>query len=89
MKAIITVNAQDTVGIIAFISSYLARHGVNILDISQTIMQDFFVMIMLVDISGSDVAFDELRRGLLEEGRQRSVTIHIQRDEIFEAMHRI
>ena len=89
MKAIITVNAADTVGIIAFISSYLARHGVNILDISQTIMQDFFVMIMLVEISKCDVPFDELRRGLLAEGEQRSVTIHVQRDEIFQAMHRI
>lgn len=89
MKAIITVNAADSVGIIAFISTYLARHGVNILDISQTIMQEFFVMIMLVEISKSDVPFDELRRGLLEEGRQRNVTIHIQRNEIFEAMHRI
>lgn len=89
MKAIITVNAADTVGIIAFISTYLAKHGVNILDISQTIMQDFFVMIMLVEISNSDVPFDELRRGLLDEGVQRNVTIHVQRDEIFQAMHRI
>ena len=89
MKAIITVNAADAVGIIAFISGYLAEHGVNILDISQTIMQDFFVMIMLVEIAKSDLPFDELRRGLLAEGEKRNVTIHVQRDEIFQAMHRI
>lgn len=89
MRAIITVNAADTVGIIAFVSTYLAKHGVNILDISQTIVQGFFVMIMLVDFSKGDVSFDELRRGLLAEGEQRNVSIHIQRQEIFQAMHRV
>ena len=89
MRAIITVNAADTVGIIAFISSYLAKHGVNILDISQTIVQDFFVMIMLVDFSGSDLPFDALRSGLLDEGKTHNVSIHVQREDIFQAMHRI
>lgn len=89
MKAIITVNAADTVGIIAFISAYLAKHNVNILDISQTIIKDFFVMIMLVDFSKSDVAFDELRTKLVSLGEERNVAIHVQREDIFQAMHRI
>lgn len=89
MKAIITVNAADTVGIIAFISAYLAEHNVNILDISQTIIKDFFVMIMLVDFEKSDIAFDELRTKLVSLGEERKVTIHVQREDIFQAMHRV
>ena len=89
MRAIITVYAADSVGIIAFISTYLTKHSVNILDISQTIMQGFFVMIMLVDLEKSDLPFDGLRSGLMEEAAQHRVTLHIQREEIFDAMHRI
>lgn len=89
MNAIITVNAADSVGIIAFISSYLAEHNVNILDISQTIMQEYFVMIMLVNFEKSDIAFDALRTGLTGLGRERNVTIHVQREDIFQSMHRI
>lgn len=89
MKAIITVNARDSVGIIAFVSAYLAEHSVNILDISQTIMQDYFVMIMLVDCQGSNLPFDALRAGLMERGREKRVAIHVQREDIFQAMHRV
>lgn len=89
MKAIITVNAADTFGIIAFISGYLAEHKVNILDISQTIMQNYFVMIMLVDFEHSELPFDALRSGLMAEGERRNVSIHVQREDIFQAMHRI
>ncbi len=89
MKAIITVNAADTVGIIAFISKYLAEHNVNILDISQTIMQNYFVMIMLIDFAKSDLPFDQLQTGLKEEGERRNVVIRVQREDIFNAMHRI
>ena len=89
MKAIITVTAADTVGIIAFISSYLAQHNVNILDISQTIMQDYFVMIMLIDFEKSDIPFDRLQTGLEAEGESRNVVIRVQREDIFNAMHRI
>lgn len=89
MKAIITVNAADTVGIIAFISAYLAQHNVNILDISQTVMQNYFVMIMLIDFEKSDLPFDQLQTGLKEEGERRNVVIRIQREDIFNAMHRI
>lgn len=89
MKAIITVNAADTVGIIAFISAYLAEHNVNILDISQTVMQNYFVMIMLIDFEKSDLPFDRLQTGLKEEGERRNVVIRVQREDIFNAMHRI
>ena len=89
MKAIITVNAADTVGIIAFISAYLAQHNVNILDISQTIMQNYFVMIMLIDFEKADLPFDQLQTGLKEEGERRNVVIRVQREDIFNAMHRI
>lgn len=89
MKAILTVNAKDAVGIIAFVSAYLAEHNVNILDISQTIMQEYFVMIMLIDCGKSDIPFDALQTGLQAEGAQRNVSIRIQREDIFNAMHRI
>lgn len=89
MRAIITVNAADTVGIIASISSYLAEHNVNILDISQTIMQNYFVMIMLVDFEKSKIAFDALKSGLTAMGEARNLVIHVQREDIFQAMHRI
>lgn len=89
MKAIITVNAADSVGIIAFVSAYLAQHNVNILDISQTIMQSYFVMIMLIDFEKSDIPFDELQKGLKAEGENRNVVIRVQREDIFNAMHRI
>lgn len=89
MKAIITVNAKDTVGIIAFVSTYLSEHNVNILDISQTILQDSFVMIMLVDCAKGNLPFDALREGLISLGEERNVVIHVQREDIFNAMHNI
>ena len=89
MKAIIAITATDTVGIIAAVSTYLAQCNVNILDISQTIMQDHFVMIMLVDYQKSKVPFDTLRSGLLQLGQEQALSIHVQREDIFNAMHRI
>ena len=89
MRAIITVNAKDTVGIIAFVSAYLSEHNVNILDISQTIMQEYFVMIMLVDFEKSSMPFDALREGLQAEGEKRNVSIRVQREDIFTAMHTV
>ena len=89
MKAIVTVIGKDRVGIIAGVSALLAEHGINVLDISQTILQEYFTMIMLVDISGNTVSFAELAKKLDEEGEARSLSIRIQREDIFEAMHRI
>ena len=89
MRAIVTVIGKDRVGIIANVCSLLAQSGVNILDISQTILQDYFTMIMLVDISGCSFPFDELAKTLKTRGEEQALSIRIQREDIFEAMHRI
>ena len=89
MRAIVTVIGKDRVGIIADVCTLLAKNGVNILDISQTVMQEYFTMIMLVENPDDRVAFDELSKLLSEYGRERGLSIRIQREEIFNAMHRI
>jgi ACT domain-containing protein len=89
MRAIVTVIGKDRVGIIASVCQTLAGHGVNILDISQTVLQEYFTMIMLVDTSACAVSFDELGRTLKADGEKHSLSIRIQREDIFEAMHRI
>lgn len=88
-RVIITVVGKDTVGIIAGICTYLAEHNINILDISQTILQGIFNMMMIVDISGADISFDTLSDGLETVGTEKAVTIKCQREEIFTSMHRI
>ena len=88
MRAIVTVIGKDRVGIIADVCSLLASNSVNILDISQTVMRDYFTMIMLVEApEGTD--FSALSALLDEEGEKTGLKIRIQREEIFEAMHRI
>ncbi len=89
MRAIVTVSAKDAVGIIAYGGSLLAEKNVNIMDISQTLMQEYFTMIMLVDASGSNTDFDELREFLRQKGEERNLVVRIQREDIFNAMHRI
>lgn len=89
MKAVMTVTAQDRVGIIAGVCSLLAEMGVNILDLSQTVMQGIFTMTLLVDTSTSSHTFDEIRTALMTRGEKESLSIHIQRADIFEAMHRV
>ena len=89
MKAIVTVIGKDRVGIIALVSRLLAERGVNVLDISQTVLQDYFTMIMLVDASGCTVPFASLASELAAEGESRGLQIRIQREDIFNAMHRI
>ena len=89
MKAVMTVTAQDRVGIIAGVCSLLAEKGVNILDLSQTVMQGVFTMTLLVDTSTSTHTFDEIRTAITERGERENLNIHIQRADIFEAMHRV
>lgn len=89
MKAIVTVTGKDTVGIIAGVCSELATLGVNILDINQTVMDEFFVMNMLVDLSTSDKSYDLVRDALDQRGLSMGLSIRIQREDIFNAMHRI
>ena len=89
MHAIVTVIGHDRVGIIAGICVALANINVNVLDISQTILGGMFTMIMLVDIKEASVPFDEIAATLEREGERLGVNIRIQREDIFNAMHRI
>ena len=89
MKAIMTVTAKDRVGIIASVCSLLASMSVNILDINQTVMQGIFTMTLLVDTSTSKNSFDEIRTALINRGEAEDLKIHIQREDIFNAMHRV
>lgn len=89
MKAIITVVGQDTVGIIARVCTYLSDHKVNVLDISQTIIDGFFNMMMIVDYSAADESFGAMAVELESLGEEIGVRVRAQREEIFTAMHRI
>lgn len=89
MRAIVTVVAKDSVGIIAYITALLAERQVNVMDISQTLMQEYFTMIMLVDLSKANCEFDELREVLRKKGEERGLVIRIQREDIFNAMYRV
>ena len=89
MKAIVTVVGKDKVGIIAFVCARLAEHNVNVLDISQTVMQGYFNMIMLTDISGADLPLAELSSSMKQAGEEMGVVIRMQREDIFSAMHRV
>ena len=88
-KAIITVVGKDTVGIIAKVCTYLAENGVNILDISQTIVYGYFNMMMMTDISGATKSFAAISDEMEKLGEEIGVVIKCQREEIFEKMHRI
>ncbi len=89
MKAVITVVGKDRVGIIAGVSAALAENGVNILDISQTILQDYFTMIMLVELDPERHALAEIAEKLNTIGESLGVQIRVQHDAIFTAMHRV
>ena len=88
-KTIITVVGNDTVGIIAKVRTYLASNSINVLDISQTIVQDFFNMMMIVDMSSSAKPFADCVKELEQLGEEIGVKIRCQREEIFDMMHRI
>ena len=89
MKAVITVVGKDRVGIIAAVSTALAESNVNILDISQTILQDYFTMIMLAELDPERLAIADLAEKLNAVGEQLGVQIRVQHDAIFTAMHRV
>ncbi len=88
-KTIVTVVGKDTVGIIAKVCTYLANNSINVLDISQTIVQDYFNMMMIVDLNTSEKSFDACAAELDELGKEIGVVIRCQREEIFQMMHRI
>ncbi len=89
MRAVITVVGQDKIGIIAEVSRVLSENKINILDISQTIMQDMFTMIMLVDVEKSDVSFKKIADRLDQLSEELSLSIRIQHEDLFHSMHRI
>lgn len=88
-KCVVTVLGKDTVGIIAGVCSYLAENQINILDISQTIVQGYFNMMMIVDVTEIKKDFKDICDDLDGLGEQIGVSIHCQREEIFEKMHRL
>ncbi|MFZ5640744.1 MAG: ACT domain-containing protein [Bacillota bacterium] len=88
-RVIITVLGKDRVGIISGISTICAENGVNILDLSQTILQGFFTMVMVVDISNAKVSFNELKEKLEAKGQELGLQIKAQHEDVFQFMHRI
>ena len=89
MKAIVSVIGTDKRGIIAKVATKLWEMNINVEDISQTIMQNYFTMIMLVDLDGATLPFDEAKQQLAMAGNDIGVQIQMQREDIFQAMHRI
>ena len=89
MKAIVTVVGKDRVGIIANVCTALANFNVNVLDISQTVMQGYFTMMMVTEVSQCSIPLAELSTEMEKIGKDMSLSIRVQREDIFEAMHRI
>src|SRR5262245_40799329 len=88
-RAIVTIIGSDRVGIIAGIANVIADANVNILDISQSVIREFFTMIMMVDLAEASISFEELSDRLARKGQALGVRVEIQREEIFKAMHRV
>lgn len=89
MRAIITVIGRDKVGIVAGITTELAKHNINIIDINQTIMEEFFTMILMVDLEKINESFEDIKKALSSEGKKLGVDVKIQREEIFNSMHTV
>ena len=89
MKAIVSVFSKDRIGIIADVCAVLAKMRVNVLDLSQTIMDGLFTMVMLVDTGTSDLSFGEIQESLAKNGETLGLNIRIQSKDIFDAMHQI
>ena len=89
MRAVITVIGKDMVGILARVSSICAENNVNVVEVTQSILQDLFAMIMMVDISKCSVLFQELADSLSSIGEEMGMTIHVMHEDIFNSMHRI
>ena len=89
MKAVVTVVGKDRVGIIANVCTALASYNVTVLDISQTVMQGYFTMMMVTEVSGCTVPMAELCKAMDAKGQEMGLSIRVQREDIFEAMHRV
>lgn len=89
MKAVVTVTGKDKKGIIAKVSSFLAERGANIEDISQTVLGEYFAMIMIADLTEAKEGIAELAKDCAELGKQIGMTIYMQHEDIFNAMHNV
>ena len=89
MKAVITVLGKDSVGILSKVSTACAEVGVNIIEVTQSVLQDMFAMIMLAEIGSTTVSFDELSRKLEQLGEDNNLKIHVMHEDIFNSMHKI
>ena len=89
MKAIVTVIGKDNVGIIAEISTECAKHGVNIVDITQSVLRDYFAMIMLVEIENMNATLKDFQLALDTVGKEKGLDIRVMHEDIFNSMHRI
>ena len=89
MKAVITVIGKDSVGILAKVSEACSKADVNIVEVSQSVLQDMFAMIMLVEIDKSNIGFEQLRTNLKAVGESTNTKVHVMHEDIFNSMHRI
>lgn len=89
MKAVISVIGKDKVGILARVSTECAAYGINIIEVTQSVLQDMFCMIMLADITDSTISFPEFSKKLDEIGKKMNMSIHCMHEDIFNSMHRI
>ena len=89
MRAIVTVTGKDNVGIIGGVCTRLSHYNVNILDISQTVLQGFFTMTMVVDVTEANEEFGALIQQMAAYGAERNLSIRVQREDIFDAMHKL
>lgn len=89
MRAVITVVGKDMVGILAHVSDICAGHNVNIMEVTQSILQDMFCMIMLADVSACDIEFSAFSDRLTKYGLENALSIHVMNEEVFNSMHRI
>ena len=87
MKSILKFIGKDQVGIIAGVSNKLKELNINILNVTQTIMDDYFTMIMMLDLKETNASFEEIKKGLADTGKELKVDVKIQREEIFNSMH--
>ncbi len=89
MKAVITVICKDSVGILAKVSEACSKADVNIVEVTQSVLQDMFAMIMLVEIDKSNIGFEQLRTNLKAVGESTNTKVHVMHEDIFNSMHRI
>ena len=89
MKAVITVIGKDSVGILAKVSEACSKADVNIVEVTQSVLQDMFAMIMLVEIDKSNIGFDQLLTNLKAVGESTNTKVHVMHEDIFNSMHRI